>query len=184
MEKHNTHVTNVKNEHDSAVAQRRTAFMAGICISYLKDLMDCRSLPPAVNRNVVRQAKEQLERFVREIRRTVPPHDETYLDKILKRDKLLDTGILIDACARIGVEEDERPYDEFFGMVIDCIDAIFYAQQNRRKMHFSKYRALFKLFEAEIRRDVNDQPGQIIYNKDTHSLFLRTAPPVQTPQIR
>lgn len=136
-----------------------------------------------MNRNVIKDTGRMMDRMEREIRRTT--HNQklgTYLDRNLKQEKMLDMATLVDLTARIGGEENQEIYDEFLGLLVDCIDKIFYSQSNRRKMHFPKYRALFQLFANELKADVNHVPGQVFFNKG--ELFLRTSPPQIDTEVK
>jgi len=177
------HVTDDLTTTQVALSQCRTAFMAGITLHFLHLLMKESNLPEKLNRNVLRESEEQIYQLVRELRRTAVDHLPSYMDRNLENSKILDMATLVDIIGRIGVEMNDDVYEEFFGLVVDCIDAVFYAQQNRRNLHFGKYKALFKLFTDEVKADVNKQIGQVLYTADK-KLFLRTGIPVQSPEIR
>lgn len=163
--------------------QCRAAFMANIASYFIGAMLDHPELPDKLNRNVLRQTVDQLNRCVRELRRSTAEHHHFYLDRNVKRAKMLDLAIVIDCVARIGLEEGSDPYEEFLGLVLDCLDEVFYAQQNRRKMHFPKYKALFNLLIREIHADVNREPSQLLYTHDKQ-LYMRTAPPEAPTQIK
>lgn len=173
----------ISTEQYSVVDQMRAAFMAGVAKQYIQMLIPQKTLPSGMNRNVLKQTNDQLERFIREVRRTVPEHKPNYMDRNLDENKLLDLATIIDSIARIGIEERSRFYEEFFGLLVDCIDVVFYSQQHRKNIHFPKYKALFQLFVSEMKSDVNKQPGQVFYSPKGE-LFLRTAPPIQSPQMK
>jgi hypothetical protein len=158
--------------------------MASIAHHFIKLVAEHPKYIPEMNLNVVHQTLGQVERFKREIHRTThDKHEKVYFTKNLKPEKLLDMATIIDAMARIGVEEHQGIYDEFLGLVIDLLDSVFYAQKHRRKMHFGKYKALFALISGELKRDVNHQPGQVLFTNQGE-LFLRTAPPQTETEIK
>ena len=182
MKTHSTqHVTD--SPAHVALDQCRVSFMAAITVHFLELLMQHESLPNGMNRNVLKQTLDQLNRCVREVKRTAIPHNPHYLDRNLKQPKILDLATVVDALARVGIEDSPEHYEEFLGILVDCIDAVYYAQQNRRKMHFGKYRALFKLLVDEIQADVNGQPGQLLFT-NKKDLFMRTAPPHHEHEIK
>lgn len=181
MTKHTQHVTDTPAH--VALDQCRVAFMAAITSNYLRLLMEHESLPNGMNRNILHQTLSQLERCIREVRRTAIPHEPHYLDRNLKHAKLMDLATAIDAMARIGIEENPEHYEEFFGLMIDCIDGVFYAQQNRKKLHFGKYKALFQLFSDEIKADINGEGGQLVYT-NRRELMVRLVKPESKHEIR
>jgi len=86
-----------------------------------------------------------------------------------------DVARLLDMLQRIGNEEGTEEYDEFLGIVIDSIHSVLYAQENRKKIWFGKYKALFKLFSDELRADVNKQEGQLFFKSG--KIWLRSSQP-------
>lgn len=101
--------------------------------------------------------------------------DAAWLERNLGEEKTLDVARLIDTLTRIGEEETDEKYNEFLGICIDVIMAIFYAQENRRNLHFGKYKALFKLFTDEMQADISRQPGQLWFREG--KIWLRTSQP-------
>lgn len=180
--KHTQHVTDTPAH--VALDQCRVAFMAVITAQYLDLLMQYQTLPNGMNRNVLKQTADQLHRCVREVKRTTIPHNPHYLDRNLKEPKILDIATVVDAMARIGLEESPDIYEEFLGLMVDCIDSVFYAQQNRKKMHFGKYRLLFESLSKEIKADVNGQPGQFFYNQHKKELYIRTDAPHHESEMK
>lgn len=138
-------------------------------------------LPEEMNRNVIKETAGQLARYEREVRRaTHGKHHKIYLDKNLKSEKLLDMCTVLDTMARVGAEEHTDTYQEFLGLVVDLVDRVFYAQKNRKNIHFGKYKALFKLISEEIRRDVNHEPNQLLFTNKGELYFRVVPPPVET----
>ncbi len=170
------------SEQYGVVEQCRAAFMADIARQFINQVTKNKDLPTGMNRNVLKQTEEQLARCVREIRRTTPEHQSIYLDRNLKFEKMLDIATTVFLVARIGIEEKDDIYEEFFGLIIDVADQVFYAQENRKKMHFGKYKALFKMLANEIKADVNRQQGQVLYTTNG-DLYLRTTPSIPSPEI-
>lgn len=173
-----------KVEETTTVEQQLTDALRAKCFAamskfYINVLLDSATLLPGMNSNVLKQTVAQLERFEREVYRTAPPHSKTYMDRAVREDKLLDMALIVDVIARIGSEEHRGTYEEFFGITMEMVDKIMYAQNNRKKLHFGKYKALFKLFVDEMKADVNKTPGQVLFTNQGE-LFLRTSTP-QTP---
>ena len=166
-----------------ALDECRAAFMAAVATHFVRMLLDHETLPHGMNRNVLKQTVDQLERCVREVRKTAVPHNPSYLDRNLKQNKVLDIATIVDAVARVGIEDGGEMYEEFQGLVIDVLDAVFYAQQHRRKMHFGKYKALFNLITSEIKADVNGTGGQLFFSPKKE-LFLRTQAPDHPHEIK
>lgn len=158
----------------------QSVLMMHIAKDMLKDLGTDAELPPGLNTNVLKQTTEAMDRFIREVRRTVGKTG-TYLDHVPTRDKNLDSLNVLNLLNRIGMEENQAVYDEFLGLVVDLLDSVFYAQKHRRSIYFPKYKMLFQLVHEELRSDVNNQPGQLHYDKG--ELYLRTSPPPHKPEL-
>lgn len=180
--KNTQHVTDARAH--VTLDQCRVAFIASIANHFIRILMKYPALPNGTNRNVIKQTHDQLEKCICEIRRTTVSHEPHYLDRNLKEAKILDIATVIDAVARIGIEEGADRYEEFFGLVVDCIDSVFYAQQNRKNLHFGKYKALFKMLVDEIHADVNGKPGQLLYSGSKKQLFVRVADADQSEELK
>jgi len=164
----------------------RTAQFGDITKMFLVILQEYKSLPADFNRNILQQTIDQLSRFQREVKRCVPPPEEQiYLNgKSPKRDKLVDISTVIDMMVRIGKEEQKDTHEEFLGLLVDCLDSVFYSQINRHMMQrFGKYKALFKLIASEIKADVNGEPGQLLYT-NKGELCMRMASPISKSQIK
>jgi hypothetical protein len=118
-------------------------------------------------------------RAVRDFEKTVfsntPRLEAEWLEKEIQKDKLSDVARIIETTLRIGGEEKAEVYDEFLEMLLDSIDTVFYAQKNRKGIHFGKYRQLFKMFTEEVKFDVNKQKGRLLFQDG--SIYFRTAPP-------
>jgi hypothetical protein len=175
MQKQHSYATTEKDKAVFTLDQCRAAFLSGVAGYFIKALLDHPAQVPGMNRGVLQQSVDQLNRCIREIRKNTLPHEQTYLDQNLKPGKLQDIAAVIEVLSRIGIEEDQRAYEEFLGMILDLVDEVFYAQKNRRKIYFPKYKALFEIISKEIRSDVNDQPGQLLWQNK--SLYIRTAAP-------
>jgi len=157
-----------------ALDECRLAFMASITCHFARLLLENGELSKGMNRNVIRQTLDQLERCVREVRRTAVPHNPSYLDRNVKKEKLLDMATIVDLVARVGIEENKDRYEEFLGLVIDCLDEVFYTQSHRRNMHFGKYKALIWLLTDEIKADVNGTPGRVLFT-NKRELYLKAS---------
>jgi hypothetical protein len=96
-----------------------------------------------------------------------------WLSNELDSSKLWDISALDDLLIRIGTEEKPGFYEEFLGMLVNCLNSILYMQKHRKNINFGKYRALFKLFTDEIEADSNRVDGQLIY-KDG-KIFIKTS---------
>lgn len=179
----NTQRKPVTPEAYLALDECRAAFMAHIATHFIKILLSHEKLPNGMNRNVIKQTLDQLDRMVREVRKTAIPHNPHYLDRNLKQNKVLDLATIVDTVARIGIEDGGELYEEFVGLVIDCLDTVFYAQTHRRKLYFGKYKALFHLFTEEVKADVNGTGSQV-YLSPTKELFLRTNPTDHKHEIK
>lgn len=158
-----------------ALDECRAAFMANMSVHFIRMLLEHERLPNGMNRNVIKQTADQLERFVREVRKTAVPHNPHYLDRNLKKNKILDIATITDLVARVGIENGGDQYEDFLGLVIDCLDAVFYSQTHRYALYFKKYKALFQLFVDEVKADVNGTGAQV-YLSPRKELFLRTNP--------
>jgi hypothetical protein len=96
-----------------------------------------------------------------------------WLSNELNSSKLWDISAIDDLLIRIGTEEKPGFYEEFLGMLVSCLNAILYMQENRKNIHFGKYRALFKLFTDEVEADTNRVNGQLIF-KDG-KIFIKSS---------
>lgn len=133
----------------------------------------------------IKNGGTRVTREIVELERKILNHtDEQFpwLRKELDKDKLWDIASIADLMTRINVEEKEEVYEEFMGMLVKCINTIFYAQKNRKNIYFGKYRALFKLFTDELTADVNQQPSQFWFRNRDGLLFFRANPVPEQPQ--
>lgn len=161
----------------------RATLMAAVTAQSIGELAESNQLPAGFNRNVAKQTQDQLERFKRELIRTSPKSTPNFLTKAPKLEQLNDIATLIELVHRIGSEENHNTYEEFVGIVLDAIWAVWYAQKNRKNLHFGKYKALFKLFTDEVKADVNHTPAQVLFTQKGE-LFLRTAAIIPKQNIK
>lgn len=171
-------ITDMEQQH---IDMLRAALHSNVSLKLIRDLLTDEHLPVGVNRNVIRQTIEHLERFNREIKNNCLP-TRTFLSHNPKGHKVYDMATICELMMRIGCEEDTSVYDEFLGLIVDCIDTVYYSQQHRRKIYFGKFKAMFQLITAEMRANVNGEIGQMQYIQG--ELFLRTTPPIHEPQIK
>ncbi len=159
----------------------RSVLMMNIGRALINDLSESNvQLPEGMNRNILKQTVEAMDRYAREIKRTVGKTG-TYFDKYPNWEKVTDITTVAELVYRTGIEEGQSMYSEFQGILIDCIDTVFYSQKHRKNMYFAKYKALFNLIAEEIRCDANRQPGQIRFHDG--ELFFRSVPPIHEPKI-
>lgn len=155
----------------------RTLLQSRILKMYMEELLE--DAPDTIKNAGVRVTREIVE-----LERKILNHTDDqfpWLRKELDKKKLWDIAAVADIMTRINVEEKEEVYEEFMGMLIHCINTIFYAQQNRKTIHFGKYRALFKLFVDELHADVNQEPSQFWFRVRDGVLFSRTNPLPENP---
>lgn len=112
-------------------------------------------------KQIVERMDESIERYEQAVLETLPRSNAKWLENELEKDKLFDVASLIELTARIGSEENTEKYDEFLALVVDLLENVFYAQKNRKNIHFGKYKALFKLIGDELRRDTNREASQL-----------------------
>lgn len=109
-----------------------------------------------------------LHTLIKEIKRRVPEvTGAEWLEANPSPDKLFAAATIVEMISKIGVQENEFVYEEFLDMVVSLLDVIFYGQKQRKRIHFSKYKALFELIRNEFKADVNGQPGQLEYKDKT-----------------
>jgi hypothetical protein len=151
--------------------------MMALVTRHMLDKVDETQLPEGFNSNILKQTKDQLERFNREVLRTTPKQG-TYLDKHPKDGKLTNLATVIDLFARIGYEESFHTYDDLINMFIDTLDLVFYAQRNRKNLHLGKYRTLLGLVEKELDADLNKKQSSFVYLNNKRQLaFVLGAEP-------
>ncbi len=167
-----------------SVDLKRAVVMTSIARIFLEDVMSRKRLPKQLHPDITGPIRDGMKKLEDVVRSMNPYKDQKmYLDRTLKQDKLLDIATIVDNMLRINVEENQEVYDEFLGMVTDVINEIFYAQKNRRKAHFGKYRALFKFFTDELHADINRLPPRIMFiNKQ--ELFFRPAAVIDNSEIK
>lgn len=166
----------------SSIDVLRTALMMNIAAISLKGILNSElPLPAGMNANVLKQTVDTMDRFTRESKRTIGK-TKSYLDRLPGEEFAQNMETIGTMLFRIGIEQSEDQYEEFFGMLIDMIDIVFYAQNHRRNMNFSKYRKLCELIINEIKADVNRTPNQIQYFQS--ELFFRCSSPVHEPKIK
>lgn len=163
---------------------KRAAMMAAIAREFIAMVLSYPKLPEGMNRQIIRDASYHLSRFEREVlrasnRKKIP---NLYLDKAIHQSKLFDIANLIDATARIGAEEGQSVYEEFMGLIVDTISAVFYSQKHRSKIRFSKYKALFKFITEEVKGDVNGDKPRLLYQDG--ELYIRASHLVNKPDIK
>lgn len=95
-----------------------------------------------------------------------------WLREKINTEQLWDIASSNDLMIRILTEEKSEVYDEVLGMLMNCLNAILYMQENRRTINLAKYKKLFKLFIDEAHADVNHHTGNIIFKDD--DLFVRS----------
>jgi len=142
-------------------------------MNYLDGILSWDTAPREVKKSAAITSLELNELIGTVVNNSNPGKDDKWLTKELGKDKLRDIAILIELTARIGAEEKEENYEEFQSLVVDLLSAVYYAQQNRKNLHFSKYKALFKLISDEVTADTNRVPGQVWYRNN--QLWLRTS---------
>lgn len=169
-----TETTQITEKEQDLITLFRTKllFLSGIT---MLDMID--ELPKGFNSNIIRQTKQQLERFNREVIRTTPKQG-TYFDKNPSRDKQLTVANMIDLLARIGYEESSHTYDSVADIALNTLDSVYYFQKNRKTINFGKYRALFELIEKELKADLAGEHTSLIYLKNKKQLALLLDPEV------
>lgn len=157
----------------------RTLFLCQIARSYLDQITEWEQTPielkvlAKVSINAISATQDELAK---------PATDLKWLTQTLQKDKLFDIATIVELMAKIGYEEKQEEYEEFVGMLTDCLSAILYAQEHRKKIFFPKYKALFELMASELRADTNLQPGQLWYRFG--ELFMRTAAPDHKSEMK
>lgn len=159
----------------------RALFSSQITSNSLEEILAWDGIPQQVKDNA-QVAAAAINALKTSIKGTVSTKHHKWLDTELGKDKLRDTATLIETVMRIGAEADEETYEEFLGLVVDLLHAIFYAQTHRKHIYFSKYKALFKLISDELRADTNKQPGQIWYRNG--DLWIKAAPPDTKTEVQ
>lgn len=79
---------------------------------------------------------------------------------------------LTDLMMRINVEEGQGMYEEVLTMLTKLVNSVLYAQANRKKIYFGKYKAIFELIAEELKADTDKRPGLFLYHKN--ELFIRS----------
>lgn len=131
------------------------------------------TLPQGFNSNILKQTKEQLERFNREVIRTTPKTG-THFDKPPKDEKLRNIVTVVDLLSRVAGEETPHTYGDLVDMIVDFIDTVYYAEGNRKNLNLGKYRALMQFIIKEMRNDVDKVPSSLVYlnNKKKVAMLL------------
>lgn len=154
----------------------RTLLQVRISKMYMNSLVtenDTDIIPDTIRTGVTRVTREIVE-----LERKILNHTDNqfpWLRKEVEKAKLWDIARVNDLMIRIGHEEDQEVYEDFVGMLIECITSIFYSQKTRKKLHLGKYRALFKIFADEVIADSEHRQGQIMHCNG--EIYLRTSPP-------
>jgi len=160
----------------------RAMFMSRIAMKFLDELLSWDHTPEQVKIH----AKSTMESFSKMEKQallsTAVKSGPKWLEKELGKEKLLDVGAVIETMIRIGVEETDSIYEEFLSLLIECINSVFYAQENRKNIWFPKYKAMIKLIADELKADTNKQKGQL-WLRDGE-LWLRTSQPHHEPKLK
>lgn len=159
----------------------RMLFTSQISINYLEEIFVWEAAPKVIKQNAT-VTVAALTALKESIKDNVSTRGNKWLDQELSKDKLRDIATIIEDMTKIGAEENEELYEEFLSLVVDLINAVFYAQTNRKNIHFSKYKALFNVIRDELHADTNRQPGQVWYRNG--ELWLRTSQPEQKTDIQ
>lgn len=174
--------TALTQTEESTIDILRAVLMMNIAAEQLNNILNSDlPLPDGMNRNVLQNTISTMDRFTRESKRTIGKTN-SYLDRLPKQEYIGNAVTMCDLMFRINVEQGQNMYEELFGLIIDNIDAVFYAQSHRKNMHFPKFRALMQLIVDEIKADVNRTPNQVQFFQG--ELFFKTVPPVHEPKIK
>lgn len=74
-----------------------------------------------------------------------------------------DIAAVSDLMQKINIEEGQDMYEEFLGLLLKSLMSILYAQGQRKKIYFQKYKAIFQLLADELKADTDGQPGFFLY---------------------
>lgn len=86
-------------------------------------------------------------------------------DVTVREQTMVDGATLLSMLAELGTNESDAEYAEMFNIITECLSSVLYAQKHHKKLHFPKYKALIRLIAAEIKRDTNHQPSQVLFRK-------------------
>lgn len=168
-------------EAQSAIGVLQAMLLGRIARTFINDLLTDKQLPASVNKNVIRQTIDAIDKLQREVSRSIPKAIP-YLENRVSRDKIIDIATVIELMVRVGTEERPAMYEDLMGLMVDGFDNVLYAQKHRKSIYFGKYKALYELISNEIRNDVNKQPSQVQYIQG--ELFLRTAVPPHNHKMK
>lgn len=119
---------------------------------------------------VVSGTREMEEKVARE----VPDAHITVSTRVMA-----DAATLIQLITRINNQEGQVMYAEVLNLITEFVQAVFYAQSQRKKLYMPKYKALIKLFSSEVVADTNGAGSQVLYQKATQALeegiFIRSS---------
>lgn len=173
--------TDVTETEQSTIDLLQAVLMMNIAANRVGSILNSDlPLPDGMNANVLQKTIETMGRFTRETKRTIGKTN-SYLDRLPGEEFILNATTISTLLFRIGIEQGHEMYEEFFGMLIDLVDVVFYAQSHRRALNFPKYRKLVKLITDEVRADVNRTPNQVQYFQG--ELFFKSVPPVHDHKI-
>lgn len=96
-----------------------------------------------------------------------------WLRQEVEKDKLWDIAALTDLLVKIGNETDQEIYEQFTAMLVHSLNTVYYSQSRRRKLHMSKYKALFDAINEEVIADTNHVAGRFYFHNG--SLLVRTS---------
>ncbi len=146
--------------------------MARITKTYFDGILESHKFPPDVC-SIIQNAISAIHKAEKTLLGGFTAKQSNWTTCQLDRTKLFDVATLIENVMRIGKEEHQETYEEFFTMIVDLIDAIWYAQENRKRIFFPKYKAIVSMITNELKADVNKRPGQFWYQGE---LFIRPMP--------
>jgi|ERR1700761_247597 len=149
----------------------RVMFHARILKLYITDLIDKNPDTSDSIRNGTFRTIREIEVLEKKII-NITDDQFSWLSNEINQSKLWDMSAISDLIARIGLEEKPGFYEEFLGLLIQCLNSILYMQEKRKNINFGKYKLLFKLLIDEIKADTDRIEGQIIYKNG--ALFIKS----------
>jgi len=153
----------------------RVLFQGRILKGYITDLLESETVDPNL-RLSAHQTMGQVKRLESLIKQNTEEGTYPWLEK--DSDIKWDIAAVADLMERIHIEEKQSVYDELLALLIQSLTAILYSRDNRKKIYFHKYKAIFQLIAEELKADTDRRSGTFLFDKG--ELYIRTNSVTQT----
>jgi hypothetical protein len=151
-----------EGQHQDAM---RTMAHSGVMRYFIHQLREIQSGPLSTSevQGPARGAFGQLKKLEESLGTHLSPTNADWMHQAWSKDILWSVLATTELLMKIGTEEDSRYYQEFTHLLIELVRSVLFFKDQRRNIHFGKYRKLFQLISDELKTDAVKQPGRFTY---------------------